>query len=560
MYSKGKNLIKIKMILVNAEQQNLTTITQELNINNITATVNFNYLSEENSEDKTTKHPNNILYIPEKVKEKLEQTLSQNPPNFSVKNQTDYFIYIIHLLYDIPAKNRNIDLCNSNGFVPVYKQLLKKKVDEYPKYLNYLVENDIVEKGRNHRAGFNSSELRVNPSLVSNIVPVEINKTTLIKSINKFHDVSRYYKPKEVNTDTTLVSDTITSTNTINYPYLNMYFNDKLKINTEQAYKYLELFEAEEMDKIMKYKTKATINKKIIKIINKLNVFKYQINYLNQGNFYNSVDDNVGRYNSILTNIKSELRNYITYNNQRLYPIDVVSSQPYFSISLLNIELFEQNKMEQRIRKFWKQNNVNKKEIYNNNNIIYNKQSEIGNNIIMIRNYIKENQNTKDVLEYKNLILSGNFYEKFAEYILDEYQDKKFKNNDSRKYAKMALLKTIYADEKIEKYGEYIPIFKKHFPTVYKLFNLIKDNGKQHHLLACIMQNLEAETLLDKTCGELSNDYPDIPLFTIHDSIITTKEYIEPVKEALTKNLFKVVGEYPNFKVECWEDEKIELS
>jgi len=50
MYSKGKNLIKIKMILVNAEQQNLTTITQELNINNITATVNFNYLSKEKSE------------------------------------------------------------------------------------------------------------------------------------------------------------------------------------------------------------------------------------------------------------------------------------------------------------------------------------------------------------------------------------------------------------------------------------------------------------------------------------------------------------------------------
>lgn len=549
-YSTEKMFNHNKMILVNAEQQNLTTITTQVNDSNTSASLNFNYLSTEKSEDKPTNQAKNILYIPEKVKEKLEQTLSQNPPNFSVKNQTDYFIYIIHLLYDIPAKNRNIDLSNSNGFVPVYKQLLKKKVDEYPKYLNYLVENDIVEKGRNHRAGFNSSELRVNPILVSNIIPIEINKKTLIKSINKFHDVSRYYKPKEVNTDTTLVSDTTTSTNNINYPYLDMHFNDKLKINTEQVYKFLELFEAEEIEKIMKFKTKATINKKIIKLINKINVFKYQIEYLNQGNFYNKVDDNVGRYNSILTNIKSELRNYIDYDNQRLFSIDVVSSQPFLTISLLDIELFEQNKMEQRIRKYWKQNNVSKRQVYNNNHI-NNNQSQI--NIIMIRNYIKENQNTKDVLEYKNLILTGNFYEKFAEYILAEYPDIKFKNNDSRKYAKMALLKTIYADEKIEKYGEYIPIFKKHFPTVYKLFNLIKDNGNQHHLLACIMQNLEAETLLDKTCGELSINYPDIILYTIHDSIITTKQYIEPVKDALSRNLFNVVDEYPNFKVECWE-------
>ena len=414
-----------------------------------------------------------------------------------------------------------------------------------------MVDNNIIQKGKNHIAGESSSELRINPNLVSDLVAVEITKHTLIKSINKFHDVSRYYKTNSYITENTIKYKHII------YPYLDNHFNEKLKIDKVSAYNYLDVFKIEQKEIIQKFKTKETRTKHGISLVNKINRFKYQIEYINDGNFYNRVDDNVGRYNSILTNIKSELRKYITYDNQRLHVIDVVSSQPYFSISLLDDKLFEQNKMGQRIRKFWKQKNVCKGEVCNNNNIINNNQSEIDNNIIMIRNFIKENQNTKDVLEYKNLILSGLFYERFAEYILAEYPNKVFKDEEEkRKYSKMALLKTIFADEKIEKYGEYIPVFKKHFPTLYELFHLIKFNGSQHHILACILQNLEAEILLDKTCGELSNNYPDIILYTIHDSIITTNEYIEPVKDALYRNLYNVVGEYPNFKLECWEEKE----
>lgn len=500
--------------------------------------VKYNFVEKE----KTERQANKILFIPVKVAEKLEQTLSQNPSDFNVKNYKDYLIYIIHLLYDIPARNRNIDFTSNNGFVPVYKQLLKKKVDEYPKYLNYLVDNNIIQKGKNHVAGESSGELRINPNLVSDLVPVEITKPTLIKSINKFHDMSRYYKTNTYITDSTVKSENII------YPYLDKSFNEKLKIDEAGASNYLKSFEIEEKVKIQEYTTKATREKKENSLINKMNIFKYQINYLNDSNFYNKVDNNAGRYNSILTNIKSEFRKYITYDNKRLHSIDVVSSQPYFSISLLDINLFNQNKMEERIRKFWKQNRVYGGKPDNN----LNKESEVTNNIIMIRNFIKDNQNVPDFMEYKNLILSGEFYETFGMHILFEYPEIII-NRDIRKYAKLALLKTIFADKRGELYWDFIHVFKQLFPTVYKLFNLIKMNGEQHHLLACILQNLEAETLLKDVCGELSKKHPDIVLYTIHDSVITTENYIEAVKLSLSENLFTVVGEYPNFKVECWQ-------
>ncbi len=509
--------------------------------------VNYNY----GANSKIERQPNRILYIPEKVAEKLEQTLSQNPPDFNVRNYKDYLVYIIHLLYDIPARNRNIDLSSTNGFVPVYKQLLKKKVDEYPKYANYLVDNNILEEDKKYVVGLSSSRLRISPELVSALIPLEITKTTLIKSINKFHDVSRNYKM-----NTCITGSYIKSENNY-YPYLDRHFNEKLKIDEVGASNYLKAFEIEEKIKIQEYTTKATREKHENSLINRINILMYQINYINSGNFYNKVDDNVGRYNSNLTNIKSELRNYITYENKRLYSIDVVSSQPYFSISLLDINLFEQNKMEERIRKFWKPEIKSgyKTTKYSTADM----ETDVNNNIIMIRNFIKDNQTAPDFQEYKNLILSGEFYETFGMHILFEYPELII-NKDIRKYAKSALIKTIFANKTGEQYWGFIHVFKQLFPTVYKLFNLVKINGEQHHLLACILQNLEAETLLDKACGELSKKYPNIILYTIHDSIITTNKYIKRVRKILRRNLYKTVGEYPKFKVECWkEKDKMEL-
>jgi hypothetical protein len=59
-------------------------------------------------------------------------------------------------------------------------------------------------------------------------------------------------------------------------------------------------------------------------------------------NFYYSVDDNVGRFHSNLTNIKKELRNYITYDDQKLVNIDIKNSQPFFSTLLFNTAFYEE--------------------------------------------------------------------------------------------------------------------------------------------------------------------------------------------------------------------------
>jgi hypothetical protein len=94
-------------------------------------------------------------------------------------------------------------------------------------------------------------------------------------------------------------------------------------------------------------------------------------------------------------------------------------------------------------------------------------------------------------------------------------------------------------------------LFKKTFPTVYKIISKIKK--ERHATLAIILQRLESELFLQKCCKIIYEERPDIPIFTLHDSIITTKENIEYVKSIIEKVLLEHINAKPHLKVERWE-------
>lgn len=95
-------------------------------------------------------------------------------------------------------------------------------------------------------------------------------------------------------------------------------------------------------------------------------------------------------------------------------------------------------------------------------------------------------------------------------------------------------------------------LFKYHFPTVFEIFSLIK-TGK-HNTLACALQNFEAEIVLHKACKTLSLINPQMPLFTIHDSIASTIENYEIVNRVLSDHIFHALDVVPQIKKEVWDE------
>ena len=62
------------------------------------------------------------------------------------------------------------------------------------------------------------------------------------------------------------------------------------------------------------------------------------------------------------------------------------------------------------------------------------------------------------------------------------------------------------------------------------------------------MKNLE--DTFKKIIEQMSEDFPEIPLFTIHDSISTTEGYEEIVYSYLKNNLEEEIGLEPKLKLE----------
>ena len=118
------------------------------------------------------------LYVPENID--IDRLLFENPPNF--RYERDCFVYILYLISSIPARKRDI-IEKNNGYTPINKKFLQKRIHEYKKYIDYLKTQGIVEENRQYKPGKSSMGLKFSERYNSKLVPINITKWTLIKSI-----------------------------------------------------------------------------------------------------------------------------------------------------------------------------------------------------------------------------------------------------------------------------------------------------------------------------------------------------------------------------------------
>jgi len=99
-------------------------------------------------------------------------------------------------------------------------------------------------------------------------------------------------------------------------------------------------------------------------------------------------------------------------------------------------------------------------------------------------------------------------------------------------------------------------MFKQMFPEVYEVFKKIKSKDKS--LLPRLLQSIESYLMIDIIAGRISEEYPDVPIFTIHDSISTTEKYVDVVESIMKEELSKAIGHAPKLAREDWCKSKME--
>ena len=431
-----------------------------------------------------------IKFLPKNLD--LKKLLADNPPEF--KYHIDHFVHLCSLIYEMPAKKK--DCMRPGGFVPLNSFMLKTVNNRYKRYLKYLIQYGVFECDNSYIVGEKSKCYRYAEKYHDIIQPVYITKYTLTSKLKEVHRFNRDMYAK--------------------YNYLNRWFSKDLTIEYAGAQqKLVELYYQD--------KEKGKPN-----ALHKLNANMVNLIKLDRKDFYFTVDSTSKRLHTLLTKLKKELRDYITYDCQPLANVDFQCSQPTLSLCLLDPTFYNTELKQDRVTV----------------NALYPELAELL-PIQTIASYVQANQDK--FIQYREMVFKD-LYISMGEVL----NDNSIGFPTDRKSLKSMMYVVMFSHNKFIGGKKALPkrIFKQLFPEVYEVFKMYKTAGQQH--LPILLQKIEATLVLDRIAKSLSKASPGMPLFTVHDSIVCPTEKIGFCKEIIWKESLKYLGFEPVLGIDRW--------
>ncbi len=469
-------------------------------------------------------HKRKILLLPCNFDPK-EHVKSFPPLEYGFESEHKFNIdkmnYFLGLISEIPANNK--DLITENGFIPIHSVTIRDHIKDYLQYVNYLTTTGVILSDNTYIVGEKSKgykwseQFDYSEFIIYNQLDIDV------------HD-NQTHNPNKLAND---------------YVYLYYWYEQrKLKIDTKLAGEYAGYLKQYKLqnksywDKNDKGELKNPISQyhAILNNIGKLSIFDYNT----------KIDENIHRLHSVLSNMQKDFRNFLTYDNKTLVSIDIKNSQPYLACLIMNPE-------------FWKENSNLPLKLNSLPNNILSKLNEFSLSIMIGKFF--NGLSGDEFEEYKQLVSSGKMYETIIEEVLN-----KTGKIITRKEAKTNMFTILFSSNRGVPFNsnKYLTDFYSNkFPYVSDLFRIIKTSFKgggikQHNRLACLLQSIESEIVLHRCCNRIWEERNQtIPVFTIHDSIITTLENQEYVYSIMLEELTNYIGVCPSLEIEEWNLQKI---
>lgn len=203
------------------------------------------------------------------------------------------------------------------------------------------------------------------------------------------------------------------------------------------------------------------------------------------GDIFFKVDGKGNRAHTNLTNLASDLRQFIRYNGKKLGQVDLRNSQPF----LLNLVI--KNKINKR--------SVEQMEEYN---------------------------------RYKKLTENGEFYE----YLMSEFGIAS-SNEKDRKAFKLLFFGRVFFDRNRKVLKKEEQLFAELFPTIFSIIRKIKE--EDYTQLAISLQKGESKIIITECVRKIRQERPDIFVSTIHDSIVGEHENLDYFREVIEEVFLK---------------------
>lgn len=463
----------------------------------------------------------NTYFILKPKKLNLEYLVNKYQPDFEFDFDRAYLI--IHLVLILGREKDNFQK------VGLHSKLLERLIGRnYHKYIDFLFENNSgtgnVLNGYRYNVGKNPFQYKLTDYYFNG--GFELYTITDYKLINK-------YKQNFVNTSK---NEAIR----LNYHFLYKYFNNE-KLSVFSPSEAIEEANAQEQKK-------------------RLRNAKNIVNILNGEHTITLKTKTDGRVHSNITRLSKKSRKYLQYEGEFLAEVDISSAVPFFLYITMG---------------YYLTNNLS-------NLIDY----QYSNSIIYIFDKITGDIDKTELQEFGSAVLNGTLYEQFSDLILDQflyeckgkdfekvmkYYQHKFNKQfnhyfdgdlkELKKFAKKGLLSMLFAKSSSYQFEQLV--FKELYPTIHRFINEFKDAqceesnwnlGNRHKKLSYLCFQFEAKVMIDNIAREYDKLHKGkVPVFTLHDCILTTSSHVQELKEFMEGQFIKLLGEAPNLTKEYSE-------
>ena len=428
----------------------------------------------------------------------------------------DVVLFFVHLISfrEALAKDKS-----EHGYVPLKAEYLKNYHYQYKVYFKFLEDHDFIQV-RTYSILKNQckSYKIVKPAQLGHFIQHAPKDFVIKKKILKDNG------EKKLRADKTTA-------------HLTKWLSpDYLKIDYENALLYIN-------------STRMTDSKRYIR--------RFLIETITNGNFYYQRQGKDNRLHSVITNFPKDIRTFLKVNDSYLISLDIKSSQPFMLAGLLNLIFISKDveKINNVLIKSIK--DINIKRTINNIIIIMIQESVSGVDNKEVKQYI--NLLKEDIYNYvatnlseelKNEIqtplgITDSFYNKRLEYKVQEHFD------SMRDYSKRLMLEYLNCSPR-NKEKRYLEIRRILPGEISRIVDRFKEQDKK--IFPIFLQNLESYLILDTITKKIAIEHPAIPLYTIHDSIVTTPQHAFYVREKMGEILHSIFGIAPIIELENWKN------
>jgi len=187
--------------------------------------------------------------------------------------------------------------------------------------------------------------------------------------------------------------------------------------------------------------------------------------------------DGYGRFHTNFTTLKKHLRNnFVRIDGCEVDEVDIKNSQPFF-LGMLMKEQYKGKVMPDGIKNY----------------------IDLSSNHLFYEDFQSKSPALKDRAETKN-----------------------------------ATYKVLFGDNKNNKQNR---AFKCNYPDVYDFILKYKQANGGYKSLSHVLQRMESDFIFNGVVNELMIFYPDIRIFTVHDSIVFPVKYKKQVEDVFNKHL-----------------------